>query len=133
MTDINVNGLVEAYMNIRNARDDLKREFEKQDEEFKRMLSEVGAALLSVCNDINADSIKTEHGTAIRQLKERYTCTDWDSFYKFIADKQALHLLERRVHQSNMKNFIEENSDDGLPPGTSVMREYEITVRKPSK
>lgn len=133
MTQINTDDIVEAYMNVRAAREQLKAQFEEKDNEFKQLLAELGAALLSVCNNINADSIKTKHGTAIRQLKERYTCTDWESFHKFVLDKQALHLLERRVHQGNMKNFMEENSDDGLPPGTNVMREYEISVRKPSK
>lgn len=133
MADIDTNDLVEAYMNVRNSRDQLKLQYEEQDRVYKNVLTELGAALLNVCNSINADSIKTQHGTVMRQMKERYTCSDWDSFYKFVLDTQAVHLLERRVHQGNMKTYIEENSDDGLPPGTSVMREYEISVRKPSK
>jgi hypothetical protein len=89
-------------------------------------------ALLSVCNEINADSIKTKHGTVMRKLSERFFCEDWDNFRKFVLDNQALELFEKRIHQGNFKQFMAENESDGLPPGVSVMREFGVTVRKAS-
>ena len=128
-----ISQLVEVYVAIRAERDKLKQVYEAEDAALKEDLNSITSSLLVACNTINADSIKTAHGTVMRQMKERYSCSDWDSFYKFVLDNEAVHLLERRVHQGNMKTYIEENSNDGLPPGTSVMREYEISVRKPSK
>jgi hypothetical protein len=128
-----ISQLVEVYVAIRAERDKLKQVYEAEDAALKEDLNSIASSLLVACNTINADSIKTAHGTVMRQMKERYSCSDWDSFYKFVLDNEAVHLLERRVHQGNMKTYIEENSNDGLPPGTSVMREYEISVRKPSK
>lgn len=128
-----ISQLVEVYVAIRAERDKLKQVYEAEDAALKEDLNLIASSLLVACNTINADSIKTAHGTVMRQMKERYSCSDWDSFYKFVLDNEAVHLLERRVHQGNMKTYIEENSNDGLPPGTSVMREYEISVRKPSK
>lgn len=128
-----ISQLVEVYVAIRAERDKLKQVYEAEDAALKEDLNSIASSLLVACNTINADSIKTQYGTVMRQMKERYSCSDWDSFYKFVLDNEAVHLLERRVHQGNMKTYIEENSNDGLPPGTSVMREYEISVRKPSK
>lgn len=128
---VNTEELVGVYLNIRNERDRLKREYEANDAALKEDMSKVEAALLSVCNEINADSIKTSHGTVMRKLNERFYCTDWDNFYKFVLLNEAPQLLERRIHQGNFKEFLKE--DEGMPPGINVMREFGVTVRKSSK
>ena len=89
-------------------------------------------ALLSICNETNATSIKTDKGTVIRKLNERFFCTDWEHFREYVLEHQALELLERRIHQGNFKEFIAERQDEGLPPGVNVMREFGVTVRKPT-
>jgi hypothetical protein len=132
-TEFDTEELVAAYIAIRSQRDRLKQEYEMQDAELKVQLAQLGTALLTVCNAVNADSIKTAHGTVMRKLNERFFCNDWDNFYKFVLDNEAVHLLERRIHQGNFKEYCAENGADGLPPGVDVMREYDVTVRKASK
>jgi hypothetical protein len=68
----------------------------------------------------------------IRKLNERFYCNDWDNFRKYVLEREAIELLERRIHQSNFKQHMSESEADGLPPGVSVMREFGITVRKAS-
>ena len=128
---VNTEELVGAYLNIRNERDRVKREYEAQDAALKEDMAKVEAALLSVCNEINADSIKTSHGTVMRKLNERFYCSDWDNFYKFVLLNEAPQLLERRIHQGNFKEYLK--GDEGMPPGINVMREFGVTVRKSSK
>jgi hypothetical protein len=48
---------------------------------------------------------------------------------QFIKDNDALDLMEQRVHQTNMKNFLEENPTL-MPPGMNVDSRYSITVRR---
>ena len=52
----------------------------------------------------------------------------------FILEHQAVDLLQRRIHQSNFKSFLSEHTieAEGLPPGVSIFRELNITVRKPT-
>ena len=130
---MNTESLVEAFIAIRDQREKLLNEYEAADKALKAELSQVEMALLEVCNAVNADSIKTGHGTVMRKLNERFFCQDWDNFYKFVLDNEAPHLLERRIHQSNFKEFMKDHEDDGLPPGVKVMREYGVSVRKLSK
>jgi hypothetical protein len=89
-------------------------------------------AMLEICNTTKADSIKTQNGTVIRKLTERFYCNDWDNFKDFVLQHKAVELLERRIHQGNFKEFMVEHEQDGLPPGVNVMREYGIVVRKPA-
>lgn len=128
----NTDELVSAYINLRNQREKLLREYEEADKALKADMSQIEVALLELCNSVNADSIRTSHGTVMRKLNERFFCQDWDGFYKFVLDNEAPHLLERRIHQSNFKEFLSDHNDDGLPPGINVMREYGVTVRKSS-
>jgi hypothetical protein len=130
MSNINTEELVEAYLAIRNERDKLLKEYETQDAALKEDMAKIETTLLSVCNEISADSIKTSHGTVMRGLKERFYCGDWGNFYKFVLENGAVELLERRIHQGNFKDFMKAYEGDGLPPGVNVMREFGITVRK---
>jgi hypothetical protein len=133
MTVGNTDELVEAYLLIRTERDRLLREYEVADAKLKEDMSKLEAVMLEMCNAVNADSIKTKHGTVMRKLNERFFCQDWDNFYKFVLDAEAVQLLERRIHQSNFKQFLAETAMDGLPPGVNVMREYGVSVRKASR
>jgi len=131
--DLEISHIVAKYIEVRSKRDDLLRDYEAIDGELKEELKQFEAQLLEACTAIGANSINTSTGTVIRNLKERFYCTDWDNFYKFIAEHDAPQLLEKRIHQGNFKEFYEPNQADGLPPGVNVMREFGITVRKPSK
>jgi len=121
---------VKAYIAIRDARAELLREYEEKDKELKTDLDQISQLLLSVCNEVNVNSLKTQHGTVMRKLKERFYASDWDEFKKFIRDHDALDLFERRIHQSNFKEFMAHHEGDGLPPGVNVLREFDVEVRR---
>ena len=131
-TELNLDELVKIYLTIRNERERLKSGWEVEDGELEQEMKLLEQSMLTVCNDTNASSIRTESGTVIRSLKERFTTNDWDNFKKFVLDNEAIDLLERRIHQGNFKEFMAEHKDQGLPPGVNVMREFTIVVRKPS-
>jgi hypothetical protein len=124
--------LVKTYLTIRNERDRIEAEYKDQDAALRTEMATLEQAMLSNCNEIKADSIKTPHGTIIKSLKERYTCSDRDNFNKFVLEHGAVELFEARLHQGNFKEFMAERHGDGLPPGVNVMREFTITVRKPT-
>jgi hypothetical protein len=132
-SEVNTAELVEVYLTIREERSRILREYEEQDKALKADMSQLEAMLLDTCNKVNASSINTQHGTIIRSLKERFVCSDWDSFKQFVRENDAVDCLERRIHQGNFKEFLKDRVDDGLPPGVNVMREFGITVRKSSK
>lgn len=128
----NLEELVKTYLTIRSEREKILNEYEEQDKKLKEDMALIEQSMLVVCNDTNADSIRTQHGTVIRKLNERFYCNDWDNFRKFVLDNEAVELLERRIHQSNFKEFMSEHPQEGLPPGVNVMREFGVVVRKPA-
>ena len=124
--------LVKTYLTIRNERDRIESEYKLQDEALKAEMTVLEQEMLAGCNEIKADSIRTPHGTIIKSLKERFTCSDRDNFNKFVLETGAVELFAAHLHQSNFKEFMSERQHEGLPPGVNVMREFSITVRKPT-
>jgi hypothetical protein len=123
---------VKAYIAIRNKRDANAREFDAKDKELKAELAQLDQVMLNSCNEIDADSIKTNSGTIIKTMKENFVCSDWDNFKQYIVQEDAIDLLQQRIHQTNFKEFLSNRTDEGLPPGISSMKEFQIIVRKPS-
>ena len=129
---MNLEELVTDYLKLRSERDALLADYESKDENLKEAMKNIEVEMLNICNTTNADSIKTQYGTVIRKLNERFYCNDWDNFRKFVLENEAVELLERRIHQGNFKEFMSERQGEGLPPGVNAMREFGITVRKPA-
>lgn len=124
-----VDKLAGIYIKIRDARAKLKSDYEAKDTELQEQMDVIEEQLLEACKVIGADSIRTPAGTVIRSIKNRYWTNDWDSMYDFVRKNDAFGLLERRIHQSNMKQFIEENPDL-LPTGLNTDSRYSIVVRR---
>ena len=133
MSDMKLDSLVKTYLAIRNERDKLSREHDAKDKELSNDLAQIEQVLLNSCNEVGADSIRTGAGTVIKSTKENFVCGDWDNFKRYVMDNDAIELLQQRIHQSNFKEFLSGREDEGLPPGISSMREFKVTVRKPTK
>jgi len=80
----NLDKLAEIYIKIRDARAEVKAEFDARDTVLKDQLGLLENEMLDACKDLNASSIRTPHGTIIRSVKSRYWTNDWDSMYTFI-------------------------------------------------
>lgn len=133
METININELVNTYLTIRHEREMLAQQFEAKDTELKNDLAAIEQVLLAECNKIDANSINTPVGSVIRGVKDTYMCTDWDNFKQFVVQNQLIDVLQQRIHQGNLKEYLSQHESDGLPPGLNVSREHTITVRKPTK
>jgi hypothetical protein len=125
----NIDKLVEVYIKIRDARDEVRREADKKEADLNEQLEIISQQILEICKQTGADSIKTQHGTAMRGVKSRFWTNDWEKFYEFMSEQKEFGLLEKRIHQTNMKQFLEENPDMH-PAGLNVERTYAITVRR---
>jgi hypothetical protein len=129
MSTLNVEQLVKAYIKMRDARQQLLREFDEADDRIKQQQDVVQQALLELCKETGTDGLKTSAGTVTRTIKTRYWTSDWNSMKNFIKENDAFELLEQRVHQTNMKSFLEENPNL-MPPGMNIDSKYAITVRR---
>jgi len=122
--------LAQTYIKIRQAREEAAKEFDERDQVLKEQQEVIKRSLLDLCKVIGADSIKTKFGTVTRTTKTRYWTSDWDEYNKFVVENNMPELFEKRIHQGNMKQLVEENPEL-LPKGVNTQSEYIITVRRP--
>ena len=126
-----IDELVAAYRKLRDAIKIKEEAHEAEIASLKENLETVAQGLLDFCNEQNLDSVRTPMGTVSRRVSTRYWTTDWDSTYQFIMEHEAPFLLEKRIQNTNMAQFLEENPDI-LPPGLQIDRKYVVHVRKPT-
>ncbi len=129
---LNADKLASAFLNIRDAYYALKKENEEKEADLKAQMETLQAEMNRLCEEQNATSIKTTSGTIIRSVATKYYTTDWDSLYQFINTHQAPYLLEKRISNGAMRDFLEDNPDV-FPMGMNTDRAYSVTVRRPSK
>jgi hypothetical protein len=127
--DVSVDKLVSVYIKMRDERDRITREMNQQLENIQTQMNVVKTELLNICKETGVESFRTPFGTAYRTIKSRYWTNDWESFYKFMKENEAMELLEKRICQTNVKQFLEENPDTH-PAGLQVEKEYAITIKR---
>lgn len=124
--------LVRAYRKVRDAIQKLTRDYETELERLEGIRQGFSTEIKDRMLVSGAKTIRTDSGTVVLGKKTRYNTNDWDSFKKFVLEHEAVELLERRISQGNMKQFLEENPTL-VPPGLDASTEYTVTVRKPTK
>ena len=124
--------LARVYRKIRDRVQLLTKEFDSQVEELKAQQNEIKIAMKDQMLALGSSSIRTSEGTIILAQKVRYYTDDWDSFKTFVVEHEALDLFEKRIHQTNMVTFLEENPGV-VPAGLNSMTECDVSVRKPTK
>lgn len=122
---LNADRLAKVYVKIREAR----RELAKKDKELEEQLGLVSQQILDICKEQGASTIRTEHGTISRRTTKRFWPTDWESFYKFIKEHDAMSLLFQRINTSNMEQFLEENPEL-QPPGLNADVTQTVVITK---
>jgi phage host-nuclease inhibitor protein Gam len=123
--------IVKAYVRARDAKAEMERRHEAELATIKADMEALEQALLELCKETGQDGGKTSAGTFTRSVKTRYWTSDWDRMRAFIKEHDALELMEQRISQGNMKQFLQENPDK-MPEGLNVDSRYSITVRRPT-
>jgi hypothetical protein len=124
-----VEKLVKIYIKMREKHAEMLHEFKDKEAALKTQMEKVKAALLDFCKENDIDSVRTAEGLFFRTVKQNYWTNDWEAMGKFVVEHQAPELLEKRLNQGNMKQFLEEHPDL-LPPGLNVDSQYSVTVRR---
>jgi hypothetical protein len=123
--------LAKVYRKIKEQIDTLTREYDTKIEVLKASQDMLKFAMKDQMKALGVKSVNTTFGTLSMVSKTRYSTQDWDSFKRFIVENDAVDLLEKRIAQTNMAQFLEENPGV-VPPGLNAFSDFEIRVTKPT-
>jgi hypothetical protein len=121
---------VRAFINIRNARAEKAREWERVDAEFEEKLNRLRVYFLAHLNLTNVKASRTDAGTFFKKLKISPSAASWEVVYKFIKDNDAFDMLERRLKKKFITDY--RKSHNVLPPGVNVHEEWDVQIRSKS-
>ena len=125
MTDVSLDQLVGVYVKMYAKKESLDAELKDLEQKMRR----VKIAISDEMRETGMESVKTKTGLVYRTVKTTYSTNDWSSMHQFILDHQLPDLLEKRIHQGNMKAYLEEHPEE-LPPGLNSNMEYSVTVKR---
>lgn len=129
MEPVDTLALTRAYINLRDARNDLRKKYEEEDGALKEKLLLVEGKMLEFLNDTKQDSAKNELGTFYKQEEVTPAGADWDAFYEWVVRNNAFEALEKRVKKRFIQDYMQTH-DGAIPSGISVFREYVVRVRR---
>lgn len=127
---IPIDKLTKIYRKIKAQIDYLTAEYDTKVEALKASQDEIKFAIKDQMKALGVSSVKTEFGTVSMANKTRYSTQDWDSFKQFIIAHDVVDLLEKRIAQTNMAKFLEDNPGV-VPPGLNAFSDFEIRITKP--
>lgn len=116
--------LVRVYLKIKAAKETLV----KQEKELDEKMDLIKRELLQSLDDMKATSLKTDDGHRFHKtVTTRYGTNDWERFGAFVIEHEMPDLYEKRLHQGNVKQFLEDHPDEVLP-GLVTDSKYSITI-----
>ena len=121
--------LAKTYLRIRAERSMLSAKYKEEDGNLIRQLDTIKQAMLDHCEAHNVESVRTSEGLFFRSTKKKYWVSEWDAMHRLIVEENAPQLLDKRINQANMREFLEENPDL-KPEGLEIEEEVTISVRK---
>lgn len=122
---MDVDKMVAVYIKMRDKKDMIRKDMESQIADIEIKMEKVSRALLAHMDETGADGLKTAHGSVSRSVTQRFWAPDWDAFRLFVEEHGSLDLFERRIHQGNMRSFMEEHPEI-VPP---INSDSKVTVR----
>jgi hypothetical protein len=104
--DVSLEKLTRVYIKMREKKAEISQELEAKMSEMEEKMKTVKTAILDHMKELGAESLRTDAGTVYRTVRTTYSTNDWDSMNKFILEYSVPELLEKRIHQTNMKVFL---------------------------
>ena len=130
-TGVPLDKLAKVYRKMSAEIQRLTQEYDNATAQIKQQQDTIKTAIKDEMLRLGVKSVRTDGGTISLSTKTRYSTDDWDAFKEFIKENDAIELLEKRISQSNMATFLEENPGK-VPAGLNSFKEYAISVRKPT-
>jgi len=125
VAEIPIDKLATIFVKIREKKRELVAAHEAAVESLDSQMNTILMAIKDRMLRDNCQSMKLTSGTAYITRKTKYYASDWDSLREWMVKNNALHLTEKRVSQTAMAEWFQENPNN---PPTGVFADPEVTV-----
>lgn len=128
MAQVNVDTVIAAYVKLRDKRAELRKEYTDKDDELVGKMDKLEVYLLGQMKATGTTQLGSSHGTAYQQVVMKGNCSDWPSFWGFLADTGNFDMVEKRVSVKKVQEYYEQTGE--LPPGVNINPELKVIIRR---
>ena len=100
-------------------------------DELKAKRDELEQLLIAVLKKAGTPRVNNGAYTASLTKRVLPTVTDWDEFYEFIKDNDAMFMLERRPSSTAYRDMLESRDGEAIP-GVESFEKETISLRSSS-
>lgn len=126
--------LVGKYVELRDRRAALKKDYEAQDKQLKDLMEKIENKLHAMLVEAGETSKKTQYGIVFKTMKDYANVADWESVLEFIKDNEAWGMLERRVSKTEVKTLMAPDENGKFtkppPPGVNFVQVETVGIRR---
>lgn len=120
--------MIREFVAMRDERSALKAEYEDADKKIKDRMEAYEAKFLEMMAASGTDKLSGPDGTAYTQVEVWSSCSDWPTYWKWMADTGRFDGVEKRVGQKMIRDMVEAGNE--LPPGINTTRERKVIIRR---
>jgi hypothetical protein len=96
---------------------------------YKETLEKLNGAMLSHLTSINADSVRTAHGTVSKTTKYSASIADMSAFWTYVVSQGDFDMCDKKANPTRVREYIEANNGSP-PPGVSFSSVDLVGVRR---
>lgn len=128
MPQINVETVIQAFLKLREQRSQLKKAYDDEDALLKGKMDKLETWLMSQMQATGAKQLGSTAGTAYQQTVMKGNCSDWPTFWDWLAENKRFDMMEKRISIKSIQEYYQETND--MPPGINVSPELRVVIRK---
>lgn len=125
--NISLDQMVESYIKIRDAKQKASDLFKKDTERMNAAIAKLEGMILKSLNDIGAESVKTNFGTAFTKRRSSVSVRDRDKFYEWAVATGNLYAVDMKANAKNVRELLDEGVE---VPGVNYVESTQIGVRR---
>lgn len=123
-----VNEVIAAYIKLRDARDEMKKQHAEQLLPITSRMEKVEAWLQTHLVNQGVESVKGAAGTAFLKQVTSATLEDGEAFFEHVKASGQWELLERRCSKSVVEDYVSQHGEP--PPGVKWSATQVCQVRR---
>lgn len=125
----NISQALKALNKVEDARDKLRAEYEKKESKLKAAREQLEQFLIQGMREQGFSSFQLPNeGVATIREKRRFGVADWSLFWEWVLDNRLPHLLQKRLLDTAMQDYLETTGK--LPPAINTEARLTISVTK---
>lgn len=94
--------------------------------ELKEIRASIQGRILAFFSATGQSSAKTRVGTIVSRDRDTAALGDADAFMRYVLDRQAFHLMDRRANVTAVRDYIKEHKIP--PPGVNFSTRTSVYV-----